>query len=279
MSLILDMKVFIAGSCKNLECLAFKGGAFKKVDFPALCVFFKVLHNNQEINILFDSGYSEHFFKATSNFPEKLYALSTPVSLNSTLKSQLKLHNITKIDFIFISHFHADHIGGLKDFEKVSFIASKEAYESFIHKNKWSNLRQGVLPNLLPKDFKERLIDIKTLQKSAFNKDFQEAYLWLDCFFIVPLFGHALGQYGLFFTYKNQEIFLIADSIWDYKSLMDNALPSKLTHFLLSDTKEFYHTIKCLQNMQHSNPKVLFVPSHCKTSIEKLQNFLKVQNV
>lgn len=279
MSVISNMQIFIAGSCKNLECLAFKGGAMKKVDFPALCVYFKVLIEDKEYNILFDSGYSKHFFNATKKMPEKLYALATPVRLEFSLKEQLSQKGIKKIDFIFISHFHADHIGGIKDFENAYFIASKNAYETFMKQGKFVNLKQGILPNLLPKNFQNRLVSIENLEKAYLNDEFKEVYKWLDCFFIVPLFGHALGQYGLFFEYKNQQIFLIADAVWDYKSIEFNALPSKLTHFILNNTKEFYHSLKLLQEMKKTNSKVFFIPSHCKKSIEKLSIFLKEVNV
>lgn len=67
---------------------------------------------------------------------EEMYRWLTPVTVNKSLHEQLAMHHIKaeEINYIIISHFHADHIGGWKIFPNAQFICHPEAVASIRHK-------------------------------------------------------------------------------------------------------------------------------------------------
>lgn len=267
-SKIIKAKVYITGSCKSYKNIALSNQKMKKTDFLALSVYFQVLFRGEILNVLFDSGYSKHFFNATAKFPNKLYALITPVKLKNSLKELLKADGINKIDYIFISHYHADHIGGLLDFNDSFFVSSKDEFLSLFSKNNLSSLKNGFLKELIPSDFLERFIDINDFTRV--KNDLFEEFLWLDVFRIFRLDGHAKAQFGLGFRYDELDVLLISDAVWDIKSIDEKINPSKIANLLFDDSKKFYETLEKLQIFSKQNPNVLMVPSHCKNSINKL---------
>lgn len=270
---ILDIKILTCGYCESHEKFALRNRPFKRVHFPALCVYFKCLYQQRIYHIVFDSGYAQYFIEATKCFPQKLYALLTPVVIEKTLKEQLQDLGITQIDYIFISHFHADHISGLRDFPHCSFVASKDSYLKLKNMHPLLALKNGFLPSLLPEDFENRLIDIASLPSLKLEEKyvFANAHLWLDCFKIINLSGHAKGQYGLLFSFLNLEIFLISDAVWNFESIQSNIYPSKLSSLILDNNKDFYLHLKALQKLHNNLPSLLLIPSHCLGSIDFLK--------
>lgn len=270
---ILEIKVFVCGYCESHEKFALRNQAFKRVKFPALCLYFKCIHQQRIYHIVFDSGYTQSFFEATKKFPQKLYALLTPVFLEKTLKEHLRDLGIEHIDYIFISHFHADHISGLQDFPNSLFVASKQAYIQLKNMHPLVALKNGFLLSLLPRDFQERLIDIEELPliKLKDKYVFEKAYLWLNCFKIINLGGHAKGQYGILFSYLNLEIFLISDAVWNFQSIQHNIYPSRLSSLVMDNPKNFYTHLQLLQKLHSNIPTLLLIPSHCSKSIDLLK--------
>jgi glyoxylase-like metal-dependent hydrolase (beta-lactamase superfamily II) len=166
-----------------------RGGSFASIKFPAMVALIEY----EGKNLLFDTGYGRHFFDATVKFPEKLYALTTPVTLEKPLVEMID----KPIESIFISHFHADHIGGLKDFPEAKLYCSKEAYAIAKGKmSRFSKTKMGVLPALLPDDFEERLTYIEDLLQvnlPDFLAPFEKGYLLDNRFYVIELDGHAHG--------------------------------------------------------------------------------------
>ena len=146
------------GHCQHPECMALRGGSRRAIDFPALVGLIK---HPQHGLMLYDTGYSEHFTRATRGFPECLYRIVTPVTLppEEELLAQLESRGIAahEIDTIFISHFHADHIAGLRDFPQARFIATGAEYHHCQKLNRFHRLRRAYLRDLIPADFAERL--------------------------------------------------------------------------------------------------------------------------
>lgn len=258
-------QLFEAGYCKHCERMTLQNGRIKQCDYPALCALIK--HPEQGY-ILFDTGYSERFYQLTQKFPFSLYRHLTPVVLKKSLKQQLEEQNIhaSEIRSIVISHFHADHIGGLKDFPNAQFFCHPQALNDIRDKKGIKALLKGFLPDLLPKDFYERVIALKNevqlpsqLQPFTTGFDlFQDKQL-----LAIPLPGHAKGQIGLYFK-AEQETFLIADSCWHQDTFKELIYPSNLT-YLIHDEKEAYQqTIKHLHLLHKSTPALDIIPAHCQ---------------
>ena len=146
-----------AGYCEHPEVVTIKGGSFKACQFPSL---FGVIEHPDAGVLLYDTGYHPLYAEQTSRFPEGLYPRLMPAYLepDQTAKAQLQRRGIAADDVtgIVISHFHGDHVAGLRDFPRAKFYALKSAFANVDGKSRWRNLLNGYLPGLLPDDFRER---------------------------------------------------------------------------------------------------------------------------
>lgn len=269
-------KALKVGSCTHPQCMAARGTGFKSVEFPALCFLIK----HPELGyILYDTGYESYFFEETKNFPNKLYALVTPVSLpeEQCLENQLKTLGLTfnDIKHVIISHFHADHIAGIKNFTQSTYICFTEDLEKYKNMNSIKQLTKAFLKGLLPIDFEQRMINVNTTPKSNFTLEgFPEVF---DIFgdnslLAVPLTGHTEKQLGLIFQENNQIYFLVADSIWGMDYLRHNQRPSSLTGLIMDDKKNFNDTFDKLRHILFTRPDITMIPSHCNKTYLQLKD-------
>ncbi|MDC0254862.1 MBL fold metallo-hydrolase [Bacteriovoracales bacterium] len=267
----IDLHLFDGGHCTHLERMAIRSGRFCKAKFPAM--FALIIHPRLG-PILYDTAYSNRFFKETRAFPKSIYAKMTPVFINDqdTAISKLKNFGLSPgdIKYILISHFHADHIGALKDFPKAHFICYGEAYESIKNKKGLSALIKGFLPGLLPTDFDQRVFYIdenknKSVKPPLFlAKHFScHSLFGDDSFFAVKLPGHAPGQMGLYIETQQGPFFLIADSCWMSESYKKKCPPSRLSRLINHHQKSYYQTLSSLHEIYKGPDKIQIIPSHC----------------
>ncbi|RUR11154.1 MBL fold metallo-hydrolase [Legionella sp. km772] len=269
---MINYQLLEAGFCTHCQRMTLKTGQFKQKEYPALCALIK--HPTQGY-ILFDSGYSPRFYQETSHFPASLYSYLTPVYLRKTLKEQLLEQSILPEDiaYIVISHFHADHIGGLADFPKAQFICHPQAIADIKGKTGFKALLQGFLPGLLPDDFYDRLQF--TQQESPLPSQLAPFSQGFDLFddqslYAIALPGHAAGQIGLYFE-AEKPTFLIADSCWHQESYQDLNYPSQLTYLIHHDRQAYLATIGNLHQLYKNNPQLDIIPSHCQQIRERLK--------
>ncbi len=146
-----------AGHCTCPEHIAIRGGRWRNIRFPAM---FALIEHPRFGPMLFDTGYSERFFQETRSFPNRLYRLATPVTLDErqTAQAQLTARGLRPADIerVFISHFHADHIAALADFPNARYVYLPTGFEAIRARRGWSALAHAFLPGLLPSDFTER---------------------------------------------------------------------------------------------------------------------------
>ncbi len=160
---MIKLTLMEAGYCTHPEFMVMRGGQRKSVRFPAICA---LLEHPKLGPILFDTGYTSRFFTETQQFPNSLYAKITPVYLDEskTARRQLETRGIAVEDVrhLIISHFHADHIAGLADFPHAQYIYFDQAYAAVRCKSSFGAVRAGFLPGLLPPDFEERSVSVKS---------------------------------------------------------------------------------------------------------------------
>jgi glyoxylase-like metal-dependent hydrolase (beta-lactamase superfamily II) len=110
------------GHCRQLEAVAMSGGRLAHVEFPSFCAV--IVHPAEGV-WLFDTGYSDHYFDATRTLPEKLYRLALPVGLPDDERLSVQLSGLgfapSDIRGVIVSHYHGDHVAGLRDFPKARF--------------------------------------------------------------------------------------------------------------------------------------------------------------
>lgn len=270
-----SLKLLKVGYCKHCERIARKKGAFKNIKFPMIVGLIK---DPQSGYVLFDTGYSKHFFECTQTFPDKLYAMTTPVTLddNEKIEHLLEKENIklTDIHYVVISHFHADHISGLKLFPNATFICSKDAIDDFQSKEGFFAVKKGYLKRLLPEKFESRLLLKESLPKEKTAKKifpFNDAYALSTNIKIIDLNGHAKGQIGLLI---NNEYFLVADACWSDLAYKNIDLPSKITNFIFDDKNEYINNIKKLNTLYKNNKDIEIIPSHCENTYNRLNEKL-----
>jgi glyoxylase-like metal-dependent hydrolase (beta-lactamase superfamily II) len=108
--------LLLVGHCMHCERITRAGGSWRPVAFPALAAL--IWHPTQG-PLLYDTGYADHFNTATAPFPERIYRWVTPPVLPPAqrLEAQLAARGLRLRDIrvALISHFHGDHVAGLRD--------------------------------------------------------------------------------------------------------------------------------------------------------------------
>lgn len=203
---------------------------YKKINFRA-----KLIHvaNSNIGDVVIDTGYSREMFRLkTGKLNVGLHNIVTPIKL-----SEFR-HDLLKPDFVILTHFHIDHIGGLLNYKDVPIICSRECYEHNRNLRGFDKLRSGFINALLPTDIDQRILYIEDFKKEKPFYGFDNVYSYGD-FRFVKLDGHAKGQYGV--VYK--DVFYTGDAYWLAENLQNNIMPSRLTALIHEDFKAYRETL------------------------------------
>jgi glyoxylase-like metal-dependent hydrolase (beta-lactamase superfamily II) len=272
-------KLYVAGFCKNIGALTMRGEPWTVTKFPAICA---LIQHPSGRNIVFDTGYARRFYDVTSKLPYKFYAWFTPVTIDSEdeLHAQLMRDGIQPqdIDTVIISHFHADHLGGLNDFPGSSLIASKNAFTAMRALSPVKAVKTGFIPDLIPDDFNHRLMPVEQFPTIPILDQLPGFQSGWDLFgdgsvVAVPLPGHAKDQFGIYFRdEQNGETFLVADAAWSSRAIRENRSPSALAYSAVDNGRDFDIVMNKLHHISKIRPEVKLVPSHCSEIWKDIQN-------
>ena len=269
------------GACRHLECIAARGGRWIPVEFPALC---GLIRHPERGWMLYDTGYAGHFFSATARWPERLYRNALPVELpqGEVLKTQLAGFGLTPADIstVIVSHYHGDHIAGLRDFPNARFIALSADTKRFtaLVGKRWRATLGGHLPTLLPEDYLNRVIaadDCAQRNLPDWLAPFEAGYDLLGdgSLLGVPLPGHSLGQLGLFIPdAAGHPVFLVADACWSLPALREGRMPSRLALFVNAERQSFVKTFNGLSGIARRETAITLLPSHCTVAWQEFRH-------
>lgn len=266
---MLSFQLFQTGYCLQLERISRSGGAWRTIRFPATAA---LIHHPNLGSILFDTGYGRAFFAATDPWPYRLYRLTTPVHCppEADLAAQLRRQGIApeSIRHIVLSHFHADHIGGLRDFRAATFHYLDDAYLAVAGLSGLPALLRGFLPALLPPDFAQRSRPIGLDRQTRLPQELEPFTQGYDLFgdgtlWGVPVPGHAKAQMGLFFQAGQQPVFLCADAAWSSEAYESNLLPHPLANLIMDDRQAYATTLQRLHQLHRNQPDLWIIPTHC----------------
>lgn len=272
--MLVEIDLLRVGHCTHPERMVLpKGYNFKPLVFPSICALMK--HEKQGYS-LFDTGYSPFFFSASEKFPLSIYQKVTPVSLlpSEDILSQLQQRDIgaDQVSTIFISHFHGDHVAGLKYFENSKFVYFDQAWSTIKNKRRFAALLAGFLPALIPDDFETRshsltLEQLRQVSYSPFNLGVD--YFGDGSVIAIPLPGHQKGQLGLLVRSSNRgDLLLCADACWARENYLQQHYPSKLARLVTADWQAYLKTIDDLALFHQRYPEISIIPSHCEKSYE-----------
>lgn len=270
----LEVHLLTVGSCRHCERVTIAGGSWRAVTFPALAAL--ILHPTRGA-VLFDTGYADHFEHATRPFPERFYRWLTPVRLppEERLQAQLARHGLALGDVrtCVISHFHADHIAGLRDLPHARFVARREDHAALRSQGRVSGLRKGLLPALLPTDFEARVEYADDAPQRPLRGAWSAFGVGHDLFgdaslIGVTLPGHTRAQIGLVLRdADDRELLLCADAAWSKAAWRELRAPSWLTRSVMHDWKAYLATLRNLHALAQAHPELVILPSHCRESI------------
>lgn len=253
------------GYCLAWENHAIQGGHHRRIACHSLVA---LLQHPREGWMLWDTGYAPRMLEVTQHLPFSLYRRATPLRLRPELAVVTQLARFglraEDINTIFVSHFHADHIAGLRDFPTARYIALESAYADVSQRQGLNALRRGFIPALLPDDFQKRVLLLPFFNETTLPALGPTHDVCADgSLLLVELPGHARGQMGLLAHTERGDILFAADGCWLTRSIREQRPPSRLTHLFIDDARAMWNTIQHLHDFSVTRPDVLIIPSHC----------------
>lgn len=269
------LELLVTGSCTQVEALARRGGAWRAITFPALV---GVVHHPGAGTLLLDTGYTPRFHAATARFPASLHARLTPVTCApaDTAAAQLAAAGVAATDVrtVVLSHLHADHVAGVRDFPAARLVARRPALDLAVRAGARGSLRHGVLPGLLPDDVAARATAVEDLPAARCPG-------WLaalgPCHDVlgdgtvtaVALPGHQAGHLGLHVRTRGRDVLLVGDAAWSTRAITHLELPHPAVRVLTHDWPAYRRTLLALHRLTRRHPDVLVVPTHCAEGIAR----------
>ena len=178
------------------EALLLKSGRFRQLRLRVR--YGLVLHPSGPV--LIDTGYTAHSVTAPGRSAGlRLYRhlLRPRLIAEGQPEPFLARHGLRPADIarVIVTHYHVDHISGLRLFPNARFTASRAAFRRLQTRSTWANLHRATFPELLPPDFADRLDAIEDAPAAPQGRDLfgDGSVIALD------LPGHADGHTGLLF--------------------------------------------------------------------------------
>ncbi len=261
----LAYRVLDTGYCLANEAHLMRGGRWQTVHCHSLAV---LLQHPAHGWTLWDTGYAPRMQRATRRLPYRLYRLATPLRLppGGAVIDQLARYGLRPADIqrVIISHFHADHIAGLRDFPQAQFIATQTAWADAAPRRGWAALRRAFIPALLPADFAARLTRLPTFTGPPLPGLGPTWDLFGDMSLqLVALPGHARGQVGALVQTEHSPVLLAADGCWLTQAARENRPPHPITHLFIDDAQAMRATLTGLHHFMAARPDVTIIPTHC----------------
>ncbi|GAB1596424.1 MBL fold metallo-hydrolase [Lysobacter claricitrinus] len=228
--------------------------------------------------VLFDCGYGEPARTAMQRGLRRVYrnVLGVCCPAEGDAATLLARRGIAPDDvrWIVISHFHPDHIGGLRAFPSARFVAHADAWAT-MQAGPLARLHAQVWRELLPDDFESRLQLVDAGRFAALDGDLASLGTGVDLFddgsiALVDLPGHARGQIGLATHHEGTRVLLVADAFWQHAQLDTSSPLSWLARRLATHhSMDYATTLSRLRRFRDEQPAAWIIASHCARTLER----------
>lgn len=270
----MQVELLVAGATHQAGRLA--GAGSGRVEFPALVA---LLHAADGRIGLFDTGYGSDAVELMARWPERAYRELLPITIEPQqhAAAQLAARGISAehVHKVVISHFHADHIGGLRDFPSARLIHGRATAPEYALRASLQQARHGFIPQFLPSDFSQRAvrhIELPLVASQDLGLVGEIFGPGRDLFgdrsaIIVSLPGHEQGHLGLWLP-ENQML-LAGDAVWTGAALSTGSLPPRvLQELVFAQPRAYRATAARLAELAHRAPDTCIVASHSRPMIE-----------
>lgn len=210
---------------------------------------------------LWDTGYASRFGAAVSKGIYQLYGWVTPVQFDEdeSLYGQLRAVGVNPadIDTLVLSHFHADHIAGMRDFPNAKVLCAASGWNAVRTLTGFRAVRQAFVPELMAPDIEARVAFVESWPDTALPAALQPFTTGRDVagngdIYIVELPGHAVGHLGAFVREDHGWTLLASDSAWVPESFEQMRGPSELSFIIQHNRAAYYATLAKLHTLYKS---------------------------
>lgn len=267
----LDVRVLDTGHCLAWEHHLIRGGRRRRVECHSTIALFR---HPRAGWVLYDTGYAPRIVESTRRLPAALYRWATPLAVRPELSAVAQLARLgidaRDVAHVIVSHFHADHVAGLRDFPRARVWASRAAWTDVAGRAGLGGLVRAYLPALVPDDFEQRAELLPPLAGRALDGLGATHDLFGDgTLALVELPGHARGQLGLAAHTTRGKLLFVADACWVRDGYRTLRPPHWLTRVITDDARARDATLARLRDFARAAPDVSIVPTHCPEALHE----------
>lgn len=267
MSVSISMSVLDTGFCTARSSLIARGTGWREVQCHAPAF---LLRHPERGAVLFDTGYAPRLMDAFAHWPDRLYKYATPTTFGTPVTQQLTRVGIASADVtaVIVSHLHADHVAGLRDFPHSRFVVSADALALQRRSRGIDAVRRGIVQAMFPDDFSTRAQTVAVYADAPLPHLGGTHDLFGDgTVRLVQLPGHARGQIGALVRTDRGDVLLCADGAWTSQAYRELRPPHWITSGMQDDMPALASTLRTLRNFAAARPDVTILPTHCPDTL------------
>ena len=212
------------------ERLVLAGGDRRRVD---LCVRYGLWDRPGKPPILIDTGYTARSCSAPDrSWMLKAYGRVLAPQLRQDGQMARRLadfgHSCDDVELAVLTHFHADHVAGVRDLPRARFLVSQREWKEIKGEGAIARTRRGVFRELFPNDFGSRLAFVEDLPQVRLPSGLGVGgdVLGDGSLLTVPLPGHSSGHFGLLWPRLPRPLLYAVDVQWLWRAVEENRPPA-----------------------------------------------------